>query len=597
MAKRKIPRTPFPPRIVPYLVADTETLATTRKMVEASADVVRRAEPMFSGPAWERSKARMAHWSRQLDEACKDAYAAAADYGQAMIVRAIAADGDPRQLLMFDHLCQAFARLERKLPERERIRYGYDLLSDEEIRDLRVYALTLLETVVDLEAKQRNPLPVVEFGALLEGLPDEACFGLFERLDPEVLDTDPAVAEENYRGAVRRARATERKLVHFEERLTRRADRLMDYLRELIPEEMEPGGSDSEPRDMFTELLPLLLLQHYQAVGQMSDREMGEVYYDLFRFSSVAWQTVLGTMFTAYGAVGSGPFARNAPWLGDLVAAMLRQPRRLKRHRCPQEAQKLRNLLAARVGPMLAGCESKRRRLAEEVERAVHRFESDGASAAGFMTAVACRSVFHGCGEEREDWEAGREAALALGRQWLEPHVVAVALRLEVDVQFPLDLGLRSSEATAGVPEGIDARPEPSWEPVEIDEDEEDLEVDRHAQRSLPWYYVSHPTRIGKEGELVSAPDDEARDKKVAAFYKRKRLPLDVKPDSVAHALEYFESHDPVQRTLIPHETFGEVTWQKLKRGGVRILVRLEEDGLRFHTYNRAEYAGKGRLH
>jgi hypothetical protein len=78
------------------------------------------------------------------------------------------------------------------------------------------------------------------------------------------------------------------------------------------------------------------------------------------------------------------------------------------------------------------------------------------------------------------------------------------------------------------------------------------------------------------------------------ALPARQRIGIVEKPQSILHALEFFRDMPALLRATRSSEVVGARRWHKLKRGGMRIYVRMEPDGrLFFHLFCRRDWKSR----
>ena len=88
----------------------------------------------------------------------------------------------------------------------------------------------------------------------------------------------------------------------------------------------------------------------------------------------------------------------------------------------------------------------------------------------------------------------------------------------------------------------------------------------------------------------VALPADQ-RAEAFAAFLRAHGVKALIKPASILGALEYFMTIPAILRATSPYEDLGPHRWHKLKRGALRIYVRIDESGrLLFHPYARKDW-------
>lgn len=116
------------------------------------------------------------------------------------------------------------------------------------------------------------------------------------------------------------------------------------------------------------------------------------------------------------------------------------------------------------------------------------------------------------------------------------------------------------------------------------------LEALEPAGQEMEWFYVRRPEYGIRDAEPVPELDDN----KINDWLWDQDIKTIVKPESVINALNYYCSLPPITRAMTPKETVGHESWDKMKRGKLRILARLESGNkLFFHLYPRKEWEYK----
>lgn len=131
-------------------------------------------------------------------------------------------------------------------------------------------------------------------------------------------------------------------------------------------------------------------------------------------------------------------------------------------------------------------------------------------------------------------------------------------------------------ECATNTTEDADLNPEPQAPVPEIDE-----------LKPETWYYVRNPAA----GMTVSDPVTFCDSEGLKGYFREHRIDATIKPESIMNALVHYKLMPQSIRAVMPQEYCGREGWHKIKRGGLRILAKLDEkEQLYFNIYPRKEW-------
>lgn len=278
-----------------------------------------------------------------------------------------------------------------------------------------------------------------------------------------------------------------------------------------------------------------------------------------------------------------------APWARDLVTGLIEHPSKFARARVPAVATKARSILTHYVAPLARMTCARHRepfRLAPQA----------GDDPVVFLNAAAFYLSDRGMDEELHEVPPTREAERALD-------ALVRDVLLPISHLLLLDMA-RWSHETLDIPEwlyfdeypvGAEERGGPAGA-----EAEPALEPEPPGRFRLPdvvriapalsWTYVRNPAEPAAHRDplgRIRSSDLE----RVSAYFRREGISTLIKPESVLRALRYFEGMPEEIRRLLPAEIAGGHRWAKLKRGSLRILVRVTGPEVgEFYLYPRREW-------
>jgi hypothetical protein len=365
----------------------------------------------------------------------------------------------------------------------------------------------------------------------------------------------------------------------IEFRLARAAEYALQPMKRMFEKTGEAGSDDS-----FTMLLCLLQSAKYsmaivkkpwvqdpdarileQAVDGMSTQECLVTCPEF-------WYVGLFSLLAETGALDND--AAFKEWTRSLLIDTALHPAQLNRLPVPQQAQKTRSSLAKRIAPLFKGCAME---LRDELVYAADK-------------------------ERVDDTELLCMLAVCLSGRWLKADGVDRSLsRKEQSIvdDFWLNYIAPRSEALlmqmADQVEGADGKK--GWISVfgNLWASDDDFDIDEFQIEEPPlpenWYYVTNPGRVDTAVEQVVFSCEEDTGTTMENFLRTRKIKPTVKPVSIVTALEHFRDMPEMLRAVMPHEQVENESWHKIKRGKLRILARIEEDGrLLFNVYPRKDW-------
>ncbi|OQW97076.1 MAG: hypothetical protein BWK77_02715 [Verrucomicrobia bacterium A1] len=310
------------------------------------------------------------------------------------------------------------------------------------------------------------------------------------------------------------------------------------------------------------------------------------------------WYMVLFQILARHGGVSGERLVDGVPALLD---AMLSHPARLRRLPVKSGLEALRTAMARRILPALRGIPAPIGGPAIVGGAATPAEDVLWRSAFRIATAQL-RATATGVG--RDEREKG---TLALWVEWVEPfsdavfaflrrcHDVGARPGVSLDAsalaelrcgRIPLELQPDEDED-----EEEDQPAVPQTMPVWVEEEAPVAGTEAPAVRT--WLYVHEPGNpASSTTEVVVDPDRGGAD--FGEFMRHEGIPTVVKPLSVLNAIDHYLALPDDIRAVLPHEVIGTMSWPKLKRGRLRILLRKDGDRLLFHIYARRDWAYRG---
>lgn len=311
------------------------------------------------------------------------------------------------------------------------------------------------------------------------------------------------------------------------------------------------------------------------------------------------WFIVLFQILARHGGVSGDRLADGAPALLD---SMLSHPGRLRRLPVKPGLEAARTALARRILPALCGIPSPIGGPAPDDGAAAPAEDVLWRCAFRIATAHARALSAADKADERAD------GIRALFAEWIAPfpdEIVAffrrcheLGMRPDEDPDVAACAELRRGQIPPepGPDEGEDmdggeSAALPSAMPAWFEEEAPVAEPETPPVRA--WFYVREPGNPASSlTEVVLDPDSLEAD--LGAFMRHEGIPTVVKPSSVLHAIDHYLDLPDDVRAVLPHEVIGTMSWPKLKRGRLRILLRRDGDRLLFHIYARRDWAYRG---
>lgn len=291
------------------------------------------------------------------------------------------------------------------------------------------------------------------------------------------------------------------------------------------------------------------------------------------------WYIVITQLLHNRGAF-DGSAVRS--WVPQLLANAILHPKRVGRMPVPREADRARAALAKHIAPMLVG---------------FHSFDDDAKAVFnGTLSSEQILALFAGhlanvidSSDPTQPCFRNKAHRKAFNFFWLN----LVGPNREEIMQW-----LASSSQFVSLPD--ESSKDDPVEAIQTPSGDGELDAELVAQESdetppIHCFYVTNPA--ASELQLIEAPipTDAGDASDFAKFLRAQGVSKAVKAISIAHALEFFRTMPEMSRTLRPHETVGCQTWHKLKRGRIRIYVRMESDErILFHVYQRKDWKPNG---
>lgn len=270
-------------------------------------------------------------------------------------------------------------------------------------------------------------------------------------------------------------------------------------------------------------------------------------------------------------------------WAIDLVAKLIVHPGQIRRAVVPEAAIATRSLFSRWCAPMLKGYHP-----CDDIASTIVGLGPAQSNQGLLLLAQYLAQLGIKCdGTVGYLNEAHKESVAHLWLNLVGPardeifDWIALGVRAAGDMDALIDVEQTNDQAGGEI----------AWDPAsaaEIGEPEPPADVVEETPRT--WFYVPNPAAPTLNLLPVEIP---ANDPEVAfeGFLREQGVETLIKPASILNALAYYESKSPVQRALSPYDDLGGHRWHKIKRGALRIYVRIEPDGrLLFHPYARKDW-------
>jgi len=355
--------------------------------------------------------------------------------------------------------------------------------------------------------------------------------------------------------------------------LTQRKGRMSEAFLSLRVEVAEPAVltlSVIATRNFEAMACPELFPRMNHAVSQDKTVKMRFIPMS----SPWCWSAILHILIVEGNGL-SDPF-RLREWVPGLLAHMLYHPARMREARVPQEGQRLKSLLAKYIAGAMKALPHK-----QPEDELTGILAASTASMAMEIVASLIRTCLPM--DRGEDGVVVKDSdhAKIMERAWndlVEPNAEILLRRLLLD--------LRTIRAMGGV--GL----------LDIMKEEEDAAVTEElppeptvvaTQAPERFAYIPNPAAPSLNNhEFVLDGDD--RETQFETALKKCHVQSIVKKTSILGALRHFLELDQSFISMLPTEETSAGNWYKLKRGNVRILVRIQGDRLLFHVYPRREW-------
>jgi hypothetical protein len=294
------------------------------------------------------------------------------------------------------------------------------------------------------------------------------------------------------------------------------------------------------------------------------------------------WFAVRGLLWRTGGLMPDGSLA---PWVEKFLVGLLEHPGPFARAPVPREALKARSVFARHVAPLA--------RMTCPEHRQPLLLNRDGARDPVFFLGCVSWTLAQRSGIDLDEIPPpsaqGEHAIVSL----VSEEILPIADRLLASMaqcsaeppHAPYEMYAEAGAApveAAGPVEAAAAEPAVTpwtFTPPEVPE-----------EAPLFWRYVRNP--LEEHGRSLSLGAIRAREAgRAEEFFREHGIPTVVKPRSVLRALRYFEGMPEEIRRMLPSESAGGHRWAKLKRGGLRILLRVAGPGsAEFHLLPRSHW-------
>jgi len=417
--------------------------------------------------------------------------------------------------------------------------------------------------------------------------------GFEDKLDEGIL-TESACAElENY---VRELKTRHAVLTLELNEKSQRIERAMDYV--AAPMNELPNSINGYEEEVLLIFTKLAQKEYMAWVAGRKEPQVDSLFVeaeDRYRHVDMMtllgshaefWYVVLFQLLDSYTPLTENTLSADAR---RILATMIRHPTKLRKMSVPAGYDKLKGRLKRYVSPCLKGFHPD-----EEDYLINERLEED-LEPRHYVDLVAeyiSLSFF-------KDNQFGIQSdgqLKALEKAWsdiFEPLVEKVATHFCLEVLGHDVEELKTLEDTASEHEFQEYMQEYlEAEPEEFDIDlEADLVTQEHIEPAPPrrnWYYVPHlaAPEKGERIEFAGTDKGDALD----TFFGKRNIKTVIKSKSIANALDYYVGLPENVRQLMPKESLGEYSWDKLKRGKLRIVARIEDEDLFFHIFPRKEW-------
>jgi hypothetical protein len=432
--------------------------------------------------------------------------------------------------------------------------------------------------------------------------PDDAM--LADALDRvRTMPSEPLEVRDDPAGRVAGLQERHRRLFDEFRAMMRRMDMAVTFIRDPFLTALK-DHAEADP--FLTQLALPTLVRIDDAAHGLNDRGIDvsqsprfrERLPEMLRAISVGddfWYIVLFQILARHGAVAGEGFVRGVP---DLLHALLAHPARLRRLPVPAGLDATRTAIARRILPAVRGLPAPMGDPEMDVTAPVPAPEALWRCAFRIASAQALAVSTVAGADQRT------EGLRALYDEFVEPFPDAVALFLRKSHE----LGLRADafldaavleELRGGrLPSELESIADEAGEDLAFPPDagpwlDEAVPAEPEAPAIRTWMYVHEPGNPASSMTEITL-DSDRPEEDLGAFMRREGIPTVVKPSSVLHAIDHYLNLPDDVRAVMPHEDIGTMSWPKLKRGRLRILLRIDGDRLLFHIYARRDWAYRG---
>ena len=266
-------------------------------------------------------------------------------------------------------------------------------------------------------------------------------------------------------------------------------------------------------------------------------------------------------------------------WAVELLAGTIKHPLKIRRASVPPEAMAARTVLAKWIAPILVGYHPDDRIADDILGHGTARSDQSLGIFASYLAGLGAAPD----NEARYRDKHHRQTVEHLWLRLFEPNMASILGWIANGVDAAADIYVDQNQEQVSSEQQTHPAAE-IVEPIAA----EDLSISDGTPST--WFYVPNPAAGDLSMVPVEVPVDDGEDV-FDDFLRSQGAVTQIKASSIMHALEYFLLMSPTQRAMTAYEDLGDQRWHKLKRGRVRIYVRVEPDGrLLFHPYARKDW-------
>lgn len=257
---------------------------------------------------------------------------------------------------------------------------------------------------------------------------------------------------------------------------------------------------------------------------------------------------------------------------------LFRSPAKIGRMKCSRKYDKVKSSLKHFVSPVLCDLDLE--------ERGVYLsdFETQRGPAQFNLRAYLLVSMIN---ENRNEGLSAKQkrAVRRILEELIIPARHAIMERLE-KVQCHDEI-MAGAQTLTGWLQEIDAASEDEMPEEDLHDDTPEV-LDEPEQRV--WRYVDNPgcdLNAYTEWHFLSGTE-------LDVHFRKHHVRPSIKAESIIRAIDYYLGMEPSQKNIMIKEHVGHESWHKLKRGGMRILIRDDDDrNIYVHVYPRKEWTYK----